>query len=90
MLMLRPTAINVIPLKDYKLKVFFDNNEIRIFDVKPYIRGNWYSELSDPVYFQSVRTNGYNIEWANGQDICPDELYYDSIPIPHVTRPHPL
>lgn len=84
--MLRPTAINVVPLMDYKLKIFFDNNEIKIFDVKPYIRGNWYGELSDPTYFQSVHTNGYNVEWANGQDICPDELYYNSNPIPHETQ----
>ena len=77
--MLRPTAIKVFPLDDYKLKILFNNNEIKIFDVKPYIKGNWYSELSNLNYFQSVFTNGYTIEWANGQDICPDELYYNSI-----------
>ena len=77
--MLRPTAIKVFPLDNYRLKILFDNNETKIFDVKPYIKGNWYSELSDLNYFQSVFTNGYTVEWANGQDICPDELYYDSI-----------
>lgn len=78
--MLRPTATKVVPLNDYMLRVSFDNGEVKEFDVKPYIRGNWYGELSDTAYFKSVFANGYTIEWANGQDICPDELYFNSKP----------
>lgn len=77
--MLRPTAKNAVALPDYKLRIQFDNGEIKIFDVKPYIKGNWYSELADPSYFKSVTTNGYSVEWANGQDLCPDELYFNSV-----------
>lgn len=79
--MLRPTAKAVFPMDDFKIKVQFDNGEIKLFDVKPYIRGSWYGELADPAYFKSVSANGYTVEWANGQDICPDELYLDSIPV---------
>ena len=50
-------------------------------DVKPYIKGEWYSKLADPEYFRTVRTNGYTVEWKDGQDLCPDELYYCSIPL---------
>ncbi|MCD8068946.1 MAG: DUF2442 domain-containing protein [Lachnospiraceae bacterium] len=77
--MLRPTAKTVIPLPDYLLQIEFDNGEMKIFDVKPYIRGEWYSELANEEYFQSVSANGYTVEWANGQDVCPDELYYNSV-----------
>lgn len=76
--MLRPTAKTVVPMNDFMLRVSFDNGETKDFDVKPYIRGNWYGELSDATYFKSVFANGYTVEWANGQDICPDELYYNS------------
>lgn len=76
--MLRPTAKAVVPMNDFMLRVSFDNGETKMFDVKPYIRGNWYGELSNPTYFKSVFANGYTVEWANGQDICPDELYYNS------------
>ena len=79
--MLRPTAINVKSIADYKLIIDFDNGDRRIFDVKPYITGNWYGQLSDKTYFNNVFTNGFTVEWKNGQDICPDELYYNSIPI---------
>ena len=49
--MLRPTAISVTVQKDYTLKVIFDNGETKIFDVKPYIKGSWYSQLKDFSYF---------------------------------------
>ncbi|MBP3232566.1 DUF2442 domain-containing protein [Anaerovibrio sp.] len=73
--MLRPTAISVIPLDDYIIAVKFDNGEEKKFDVKPYIKGEWYSQLKDMAYFKAVTTDGYTVTWPNGQDICPDELY---------------
>lgn len=78
--MKRPTAIRVTPNNDFTLTVKFDNNEIRLFDVKPYIKGTWFGELSDIALFNSVHIAGLSIEWANGQDICPDDLYYNSVP----------
>ncbi len=78
--MLRPTAVKVKPLDNYLLDITFDNGERKIFDVKPYIKGDWYSELADKIYFKSVAVNGFSVEWANGQDLCPDELYSLSIP----------
>lgn len=77
--MLRPTVILVTALENYILYLKFDNGEEKFFDVKPYIYGEWYYELADPVYFQNVTVNGYSIEWKNGQDICPDELYSNSV-----------
>ncbi len=77
--MLRPTAKTVKPIENYRLLINFDNGEERIFDVKPYIKGAWYGELEDPNYFKSVLTDGFTVIWPNGQDICPDELYYSSL-----------
>lgn len=77
--MLRPTAIDVKPLEDYKLLLGFNNGEKRIFDVKPYISGDWYGELKDVKYFNMVKPDGFTVVWPNGQDICPDELYYSGM-----------
>lgn len=30
------------------------------------------------LFFRKNYPNGFNIEWANGQDTCPDDLYYKS------------
>lgn len=79
--MLRPKAIAVLPLDNYLIKVEFDNGEVRIFDVKPMIKGKWFGELKDERIFRTVHVAGLSVEWANGQDICPDDLYYLSKPI---------
>ena len=73
--MLRPTATKVLPQQDYNISVTFDNGEIKLFDVKPYIKGSWYGMLKDESYFRRVRTDGFTVVWPEGQDICPDELY---------------
>ncbi len=79
--MLRPTVTKVIPEDDYKLMLEFDNGEKKSFDVKPYIKGTWFGKLNDKFYFSQVKTNGFNIEWLDGQDICPDDLYYNSVKV---------
>ena len=73
--MLRPTAVQVIPENNYKISVTFDNGEKRLFDVKPYIKGDWYGRLEDVNYFNRVDVDGFTVIWPEGQDICPDELY---------------
>ena len=75
--MLQPKLLKVEPISQMKLKLIYETGETKIFDVSPYIDGSWYSELKDEGYFNSVRIlpDGFGIEWANGQDIAPHELY---------------
>ncbi|MBQ5586119.1 MAG: DUF2442 domain-containing protein, partial [Selenomonadaceae bacterium] len=40
--MLRPTAVAVVPIDNYLIRIRFDNGEEKKFDVKPYIKGEWY------------------------------------------------
>ena len=79
--MIRPTAISVVPQTDYILLVTFDNQEKRLFDVKPYLDFKPFNELRNEVLFKTVKPAGLSIEWLHGQDICPDDLYYNSIPV---------
>lgn len=62
---------------DKTLSLEYANGEKKCFDVKPYIKGSWYGELDDDIYFQTVRIihDGRGIEWLHGQDIAPHELY---------------
>ena len=77
--MLRPTVTKVQPENNYLLFLEFDNGEKKEYDVKPYIKGSWFGKLNDISYFKLVKANGFNIEWPDGQDICPDDLYYNAI-----------
>ena len=79
--MLSPKILSIEPLDDYKLKLNYETGETKLFDVLPYMVGDWYEELYDNYYFKSVYliSNGYGIEWKNGQDIAPHELYEMSV-----------
>lgn len=81
MTMLQPKLLKIEPLDSYKIKLEYETGEVKIFDVTPYILGNWYEELNDQDYFKTVRitSSKTSIEWANGQDIAPHELYEMSI-----------
>ena len=78
--MLRPTAVSVSAEGDYILRIMFDSGEEKLFDVKPYIKGDWYGRLQDSDYFRRVKTDGFTVVWPDGQDLCPDELYEMSVP----------
>lgn len=75
--MLQPRLTKVEPLSFMKLRLYYETGEIKLFDVTPYAEGAWYGELKDEAYFRSVRLlpGGTGIEWRDGQDIAPHELY---------------
>jgi hypothetical protein len=76
--MMRPRAINVEPMENYILLVTFSDNDKRLFDMKPYLELKPFDQLKNKILFQAVRIGGLSVEWATGQDICPDELYFNS------------
>jgi hypothetical protein len=78
---MRPRAIEVKPLEGYRLLIKFNNNEVKVFDVKPYLKYKQYSELKKIEIFNTVKIAGLSIEWSNGVDICPDELYNSSVTV---------
>jgi hypothetical protein len=77
--MLEPKIIEVTPLPDHKLFLRYETDERKVFDVSPYISGDWFGKLSDYQYFNSVKSNGNTVEWKGGQDIAPHELYEYSV-----------
>lgn len=76
---MRPKAIDVKPLNNYILEIIFSNGEKKLFDVKPYLKFKPFNELEDEKEFKKVKIAGLSIEWENGADICPDELYNNSL-----------
>lgn len=75
--MLQPKLTKVEPLSFMQLRLYYETGEVRLFDVTPYAEGSWYGELRDEAYFRSVHLlpGGTGIEWRDGQDIAPHELY---------------
>jgi len=68
----------VKPLSNYNLELTFENKEIRIFDVKPYLDTGLYKTLNDVKYFNMVKISYDTIEWPNGVNLDPEVLYEKS------------
>jgi len=68
----------VKPLNDYNLELTFENNEIKIFDVKPYLDTGLFKTLKDKNLFRMVKVSYDTIEWPNKVDLDPEVLYEKS------------
>ena len=81
--MLQPRLIKVEAMPDMKLMLSYETGETKLFDVTPYANGSWYGELKNDAYFKTVHLlpGGSGIEWPDGQDVAPHELYDLSVPI---------
>jgi hypothetical protein len=78
---LNPRVAGVVPKADYKLELTFDNGEVRIFDVGPFLEKGVFRGLRDEAMFRSAHVWHGTVQWAGEQDICPDTLYEDSTPV---------
>lgn len=77
-----PDIIDVKALDDYKIYLKFKNGAEKIYDMNYSIKNyKIYSKLKDKEYFQKIKIRKDTIEWENGEDIAPEYLYHDSIPI---------
>lgn len=79
--MMPPKPKKVEVLEDYKLKILFENGEEKIYNMKKNLKENFYKKLQNKIYFQTVKVSGITLEWRDGEDICPDELYNNSVKV---------
>lgn len=74
-----PDVIKVKALDDYLLEVTFETKEIKIFNMKNLINNmEIYKRLKNKEYFKKVKPYNEIVIWENGEDICPEDLYYNS------------
>jgi hypothetical protein len=75
---MNPRVKNVTPNRDFTMTLTFTNDEVKVFDMKPYLDIGIFKELKDLSLFNSVKPFLGSIQWKNGQDLCPDTLYIES------------
>ncbi len=81
---MNPRVQAVKPNPDYTITLLFTNDQVRRFDVKPYLDKGFFQELKEMSLFNSVRPCLGSVQWKSGQDFCPDtlyEVYEDSAPV---------
>ncbi len=77
-----PQISQVESRPNYKLYVRFENGEVRLFDVRPFLDKGIFRELEDETYFRRVRRISGGVEWPNEQDLSADTLYLAGTPLP--------
>jgi hypothetical protein len=61
----------------HKIKVRFENDEVRLVDLAPHLNGPIFQPLKDPSYFKTftVSQDIDTVTWPNDADFSPDFLY---------------
>jgi hypothetical protein len=77
---MNPYVSKVEALPDYRMRLWFENNEVRLFDLRPYLERGVFKQLKSVSAFLQVRVTAGSIEWPCGVDLSYDTLYVESTP----------
>lgn len=76
-----PRILEVRALEKYYIYVKFKTGEEKVYNMEEHIKDiEFYNKLKIRKYFENVHPRGCSVEWENGEDVAPENLYYDSIP----------
>lgn len=73
--------IEVKALENFLLYIKFKNGEEKIYDMKDMLKFNYYKNLKIKENFKRVKPYGITLKWSTGEDIAPEKIYFNSIPI---------
>lgn len=77
-----PDIIEVRALEKLYIYLKFDTGEEKIYDMTEHIEKiPFFNKLKNRKYFENIKPRGNTIEWENGEDVAPENLYHESIPI---------
>ena len=77
-----PDIIEVRALEKYYLYLKFKTGEEKIYNMTENIEKiQYFHKLKNREYFKKVKPRGDTVEWENGEDVAPENLYFESIPI---------
>ncbi len=76
--MIPPRIKDVIANDNYELIIEYENGLKKKYDMKKQLENNYYYSLKNVAYFKLAKSVQTTIEWPNGEDIDPNELYENS------------
>ncbi len=75
-----PDIKEVKALDETHIYLKFENGKEKVYDMKDLIEKiDFYKRLKNKEYFKLVKPCGETVEWPNGEDVCPENLYYESV-----------
>lgn len=69
------------PLPDYRIYIEIEDGRKGIFDVKPYLDHGVFNELKNIHYFNQARIVYGAVSWPHEQDIAPETLVAEMVPV---------
>ena len=79
--MIPPRIKKVEVLENFKILIIYVDNSKKLYDFKKNLKFNFYEKLNNPAYFKQAKSVQTTIEWPDGEDIDPNELYENSEPV---------
>lgn len=78
--MVTPRVREVKALDETHIYLKFEDGKEKVYDMSELINKNeFYAKLKEFQYFKLVKPRGISVEWPNGEDVCPENLYYESV-----------
>ena len=75
---MNPRAKNITYKSPYSLIVTFTNNEVKKFNLLPYLRYLVYEKLKNESFCRKVSIQNGTVVWNDEIDLDPDRLYLES------------
>ena len=76
--MIPPRIKEVKALDNFCIEVAYSTNEKRIYNMKNLLEYSFYKNLKNIAYFKMVKSAETTVQWPNGEDVDPNELYNNS------------
>ena len=73
--------VEVKALENFLLYIKFQNGEEKIYDMKEMLNFDYYKNLREKENFKTVNVFGITLKWSTGEDIAPEKIYFNSIPL---------
>ena len=70
-----PSVKQVHPDDNFILSIVFDNGEIGVLDMKPFLDIGVFRRLKDKEIFKQVKVSFDTIEWPYSIDLDPEFIY---------------
>lgn len=76
----RVKSVHALPSK--RLRVTFENNEVRVYDCTPLLQEPPFRSLQDDAFFRKVYADphGYGVAWSDEVDLAESELWLNGKP----------
>lgn len=78
----------VKPLPNYRIYVEIEDGRKGIFDLKPYLDRGVFRQLKNVHYFNQVGILFGAVTWPNEQDIAPETLLAEMLPLERIHSPN--